>query len=83
MINVWDTVYTYIHLPRMFLSTDIFFEQRIEQFILSLFSYVRFIKPVIISRNIPCWATDSPYGVGGHGWPTYLLYGGPLLDLCF
>ena len=29
MINVRDTVSTFIHLPGMFLPTDIFFKQRI------------------------------------------------------
>ena len=29
MINVWDTVFTFIHLPRMFLSTEIIFEYRL------------------------------------------------------
>ena len=32
MINVWDTVSTFIHLPRMFLSMDVIFEQQIRQF---------------------------------------------------
>ena len=29
IINVWDTVSTFIHLPRLFLSAGILFEQRI------------------------------------------------------
>ena len=41
MINVWDTVSTSIHYPRIFLSTDIIFEQRIGQFTMDLF-HIRF-----------------------------------------
>ena len=41
MIKVWDTVSTCIHLPRMFLSTNILFEQRIGQFTMDLL-WIRF-----------------------------------------
>ena len=41
MINVWDTISTFIHLGKMLLSSDILFEQRIGQFTREL-PYIRF-----------------------------------------
>ena len=35
-----------------------------------------------IIRGIPGLATDSPCGIWGRGWATYLLNGDPLLGLC-
>ena len=41
IINVWDTVYIFIHHPGVFLSMYILFEQRIGQFTMDLL-YIRF-----------------------------------------
>ena len=40
-------------------------------------------KLKIINRSVPGLATDSSCGVCGHGWPTCLLYAGPVSGLCF
>ena len=40
MINIRDTVSTFIHIPMMFLSTDLVFDERIEQFTMDLL-YIR------------------------------------------
>ena len=37
----------------------------------------------IIGRGVPGLATDSPCGLWGLGWTSYLLRGGPLLGLGF
>ena len=42
MISVWDNVSTFIRLPRLFLSTEYLFEQRIGQVTMNLL-YIRFI----------------------------------------
>ena len=41
MINVWDTVSAFTHLPKMFLSTDFLFEKRIGHVAMDVL-YIRF-----------------------------------------
>ena len=65
MMNIWDTVSTFIHLHRMFLSTDNLFEQRIGQFTLAHLYIILHNILSEINKSVPGVVTDSPYGVWG------------------
>ena len=72
---VWDAVYIFNHLPRMFLSTDFAF--RITDWTCHHGPHLHAIL-MIISRDVSGLATDSPCGVWGRGWTTCLLHDSPL-----
>ena len=77
---VWDAVYIFNHLPRMFLSTDFAF--RITDWTCCHGPHLHAILR-IISRGVSGLATDSPCGVWGRGWTTCLLHDSPLFWLTF
>ena len=61
-----DHASIFIHLPGMFLSTDILFEQRIGQFAMDLF-YIRFTYYIKDNQQecsrLSNWFADSPFDV--------------------
>ena len=65
MMNIWDTVSTFIHLHRMFLPTDNLFEQRIGQFTLAHLYIILHNILSEINKSVPGLVTYSPYGVWG------------------
>ena len=84
LTNVWDAVFTFIHLPRMFLSTDLpFANNGLNK--MPWTSYISYLHAIlrIISRGVSGLATGSPCGVWGRGWTTCLLRDSPLFGLHF
>ena len=77
---VWDAVYIFNHLPRMFLSTDFAF--RITDWTCCHGPHLHALLR-IISRGVSGLATDSPCGVWGRGWTTCLLHDSPLFGSHF
>ena len=77
MVDVCDTPTVFIHLSRMFLSTDILFktDSHGETFIYQ-------IDISIVSRGAPGLIADSSCGVWGRGLITCLVYGALPLVLC-
>ena len=73
MINIWDLVFIFIHLPWMFPPTDIPFlnngldDTEWASFISDLHAKLR-----IINREVPGFATGSPCGVWDRGWKYHL-----------
>ena len=73
---VWQTVYAFIHHPRVFLFVDCLFEHR-----LGLATYTRFIQN--LHTKVKIIRTWLPRCIWRHGWNLCVLYGGPLLCLLF
>ena len=83
IFNEWVIIFVFIRIPKLFLYTNCHFEKRMYNLPRSSFISKLHTKQRIIRRNIPGLATDSPSGVWGNGWTTFLLYDGPLLGLWF
>ena len=76
MNNVQDTVSTFAHLRRMFLSTDIPLEQWIAWFVMASFISDPNTKLRVFNKIVP--------GLASPRRTTCLLYGGgPRLGICF
>ena len=73
---VWQTVYAFIHHPRVFLFVDCLFEHR-----LGLATCTRFIQN--LHTKLKIISTWLPRCIWRHGWNLCFLYGGPLLCLLF
>ena len=73
---VWESLSAFILLPRMFLSTNFYFEKWIGLITMDLFTPDLLTQIVITSRRVSGLATDPLCGVWGRGRTTCLLRGG-------
>ena len=84
--NRWSTGYTFCIYPppRMLLSADCLGEKRMRQITMYLLdiTFTCLIKHYQ-QESFSGFAVDSPCGVSCRRWTTCLLYGVPLLRLCF
>ena len=73
---VWQTVYAFIHHPRVFLFVDCLFE-----YWLGMATCTRFIQN--LHTKLKIISTWLPHCIRSHGSNLCVLYGGPLLCLLF